>query len=860
MTRLYCYLFILSCLFIFSCNSPTSDQYISDWPTKVNRSWIGPEYWTNRLQDWELQEGRLVCLVSAPNRNAYLLTRELDSINGTLDMSVKVAILNQQHKQKDSSWVGVRIGAKGQFNDYRDNALYGEGLNVGMTADGYLFIKSPEYVTSQQVPLENGELSLRWELEPEGKGETYTLRVAAYSANGETALASTLAENISAQEVVGGIALVSHFAEGDQQQEQASAAFRDWSISGTKVKAYPERTFGPILFSQHTLSKQILTMTAQMPPIGKADDQVVGLEIEREGSWKKVGEASIHPLARTATFEVPKWVDTANVPYRLTYQMWTHGDKQQSFFYEGVIRKNPVDKEELVVAGFTGNNDLGFPNSDLFENVQKQNPDMLFFSGDQIYERVAGYGIQTTPISKAALDYLRKWYLYGWAFGDLMRDRPTVAIPDDHDVYHGNIWGEGGKAAQKEGTNFDRQDSGGFKMPAEWVNMVIRTQTSHLPAPYDPTPMKQGIQVFYTDMSYGGVSFAIIEDRYFKSAPKALLPTADINNGWAQNRSFNPKTQADAPEAVLLGPRQLRFLEEWVGDWSGGVWMKMLLSQTIFANVATLPEAEIHDKIVPKLRILNRDEYAEDDRPVADMDSNGWPQTGRDKALSILRKGFAFHLAGDQHLGSTIQYGIDTYGDASYALCVPSVSNVWPRRWYPPEPGGNHQEGMPRYAGNFEDGFGNKMTVLAVSNPYFTGREPAILYDRATGYGIARLHRENRTISMANWARDTDPTTAGALPYEGWPIVIDQLDNYGREAVSYLPNIAVVGMEDPVLQVIDEETDEMVYTLRMRGTEFRPMVFRKGTYTVRVGEPGTDRMRTLAGVEDGSAATVRIEF
>ncbi len=45
-----------------------------------------------------------------------------------------------------------------------------------------------------------------------------------------------------------------------------------------------------------------------------------------------------------------------------------------------------------------------------------------------------------------------------------------------------------------------------------------------------------------------------------------------------------------------------------------------------------------------------------------------------------MRKGIAFLIAGGQHLGSTIQYGIDGDNDAGEALCMQSVANVWRRR------------------------------------------------------------------------------------------------------------------------------------------------------------------------------------
>jgi hypothetical protein len=68
---------------------------------------------------------------------------------------------------------------------------------------------------------------------------------------------------------------------------------------------------------------------------------------------------------------------------------------------------------------------------------------------------------------------------------------------------------------------------------------------------------------------------------------------------------------------------------------------------------------------------MRPDEYCEDEAPVADHDSNGWPQTPRNQALRAMRRARAVHISGDQHLGSTIQYGIENWNDASWAICVP---------------------------------------------------------------------------------------------------------------------------------------------------------------------------------------------
>lgn len=157
--------------------------------------------------------------------------------------------------------------------------------------------------------------------------------------------------------------------------------------------------------------------------------------------------------------------------------------------------------------------------------------------------------------------------------------------------------------------------------------------------------------------------------------------------------------------------------------------------------------------------------------------------------MKAIRKGFVFHLAGDQHLGSTIQYGVDEWNDSGYALCVPSISNHWPRRWYPLEEGGNRDLEMPKYTGEYEDGFGNQMTVHAASNPTFTNKEPSRLHDRATGYGIVRLNKRNRDITLECWPRLANPELGDKEQYEGWPIKITQEDNYGRKAQAFYPKL-----------------------------------------------------------------------
>jgi alkaline phosphatase D len=857
------------------------DSFKSQLPPGVQRTWIGPHYWANPLQDWCLNDGRMECIVSGGNRNVFLLTYRLDQSPGDFKMRVRLGRLDDTDQNPNEGYAGFKIGIRGQFNDFRDDAVHGQGFPVGITMDRKLFIGALDEI-SESVPLSLQDLVL--ELDARVVAGKYDLVLSAYNKK-DGPYERIARKGIDPDWLFGGVSLICSYGklaplparhpaiEDDNKNFQHDTGrggnvrfwFSDWELSGSKVRSYPEQAFGPILFTQYTLSDSIMKMTAQMPPVGDKDPQTVRMEIQAgEQSWQTLGDAKIDSLARTATFRVENWNSRSDINYRLSYGPLMAGGEERIYTYEGTVRKEPWDQEDFVVAAFTGNNDLGFPNSDIMKQLLYHDPDLLFFSGDQIYEGVGGYGIQRLPLNTAALDYLRKWYIYGWTYRDLMKNRPTVSIPDDHDVYHGNIWGEAGKAAPSHLSGYEAQDPGGYRMLPAWVNMVQRTQTSHLPDPYDPTPVKQGIGVYYCAMNYAGISFAILEDRKFKSAPKPLLPQAEIENGWATNKKFNAKQEADIPGAVLLGDRQLNFLHEWSKDWRNHTWMKVALSQTIFANVATLPREETYsDKIVPKLRILKEDEYPADDIPVSDMDSNGWPQSGRNKALQELRRCFALHIAGDQHLGSIIQYGIDKWHDAGYAFCVPAISNVWPRRWYPSEDGKNRPANAPRYTGDFEDGFGNKISVLAVSNPVFTGLKPSRLYDRATGYGIVRFNRMTRDIIIECWPRLADSYMADSEQYTGWPIKINQIDNSIQSAAFNLPEINIQGLTDPVVQVIDESNDEVVYTLRIRGDKFQPKVYHAGSYRLKIGDPGSAKVKEIRNIpvlKKGTRRTIQVDF
>jgi hypothetical protein len=126
-----------------------------------------------------------------------------------------------------------------------------------------------------------------------------------------------------------------------------------------------------------------------------------------------------------------------------------------------------------------------------------------------------------------------------------------------------------------------------------------------------------------------------------------------------------------------------------------------------------------------------------------------------------------------------------------------------------------------------------------------------------------RLNKKEQTITMECWPRYSDPSKENAIQYPGWPLTIDMQDNYGRKATAFLPTLKFEGMERPVVQVIEESSGEIVYTVRTKSNTFKPKAFKRTVYTVKVGEPGTDRMQTLENVlplKRGDEKTVVLKF
>ncbi|NND97654.1 MAG: sulfatase-like hydrolase/transferase [Pirellulaceae bacterium] len=489
-----------------------------------------------------------------------------------------------------------------------------------------------------------------------------------------------------------------------------------------------------ILWTQYCRSGNTvkLSVHTDSDPLHPSSSQIQ-LEVEREGAWQPIAEAPIGMLTAMAEFRIEALDPAKDLKYRV---------RSGESSLDGVIRHEPADIDTLKLMAVACVNDKWFPYDKAIAQMIEQNPDLVFFAGDQIYESNAGGQVADAAteadVPMAMANYLAKWRRFGLTFRDLLKDRPSIMITDDHDVYANDLWGDGGRRMTGDRT------TGGYNMHPQWVNAVERTQTWHLPDAANPGPWGDGVRAYYTDLDYASVSFAILEDRKFKSPPSAVLSKAivDPQQPDQPNRTlevikdpaFDTAT-LDRDDLNLLGAEQESFLRDWASKVVQNDNLAAVLSQSPFVNIGNY------------------------DVRYGDMDANGWPQSARNRALRTIAPTQAIMISGDIHFGTLHQHGIDQWGDGPWSYSLPAFSSKPNRNWGPSAaPQGGAIAGIAG-SGNHVDRFGNRITVA--------GTAPGV-----SGYGLVVFDKRNRRITCQLHTLDEqrDPAPRVVAP---WPFTIE---------------------------------------------------------------------------------------
>jgi len=399
----------------------TPDAKATDaWSRTNDRVWLGGHYWANPMEDWQIADGGAECRSLGGNRSIHSLTHQLTSPAKGFTMSVQVSQLEVRGKDAGA---GFRLGVRSELNEYRSNSFAAGGINAGV-ADGRLVLGPKSEPLAAGADPKKIELLLTGV----GSGAEVTLTLEARAVGNGTSLGK-VAHTVPAATLLGNVALVSNYGpdgtknahEGGQSPSQEGSRYRftNWKMSGEAFTISPAQRFGPLLWAMYSLSDSrtsegfVMKISALTGPMGRDDSQVVELQVQRGGVWQSLGEAKLDPDAWVATFRIPRWDEKKATPYKLLYREKHRDGTVTPDEWTGTIQSNPVGRP-LRMAAMTCQNDYAFPYEPVARNVAKLKPDLVFFSGDQIYESHGGFGIIRAPAGPAILNYLRKFYQFGW--------------------------------------------------------------------------------------------------------------------------------------------------------------------------------------------------------------------------------------------------------------------------------------------------------------------------------------------------------------------------------------------------------------------------------------------------------------
>lgn len=789
--------------------TPQSDDQlreISTWQQSdelPERRWLGTGFWGNRLQDWSIRQGKLVCTSARLRmpKTMHSLQWRSTGANGELQLKTRLTL----PKGSNNGFAGLLIGAGQSYLDWQAAALIsgtpgtGGGLMATIDFGGNHALRirdnndnSPQLtiapvfrdlkiIQPAQRPKGSPELVLNLEVIPTGTQHS-TVRLSSWNKTETRLLSAVELTGVPREQLQGNIALV---ANGGKLG--AEVIFEDWWVGGEGMEQHPERGFGPIAGTLYAHSAGKLKVALQLVPQGIHGQKIpqgLIVNIEKKdtsGNWKTVAS----PIAVSSDdyhtlFTVNDWdghqtaslracfkdLDGTLYHYPFTVIPEPAAGEQvdigtfSCFGTMSLYAQRPLAapaRDEVLIGRWTKAN-VYYPFAETVTRAQQQDADIFFFTGDQYYEnRPTAPDSDPNPLE----DYFYKFLLWHWAFQGITANYPSILQTDDHDVFHGDIFGE-----DKIG-NTQTDQHGGYHRSLEFVNMVHKTMTSQNPDTLEPTASpRSGLTNYYTSFEYGDVSFFVLEDRKFKKGAKS--------------------EDADYPE-TYLGERQLQHLRNWC-ETPMPDKRKVLISQTIYAAMSLDAKGNLP----------------------YDWDVNALYVDERNEIVRMLGEAKAVILSGDQHLSTFSRLGYASHNDKTkpiedaeyfngpYQFVAPPGGNVFWRWFWPNDELRElaQPESDISYVGGFRDFFGNPFTMLAVANPErkelqtnmtrirhsVTQEEAAkgathqYRTNKGDGFGMMRFNSKEEIMTVEAWP------VYGETQYPGFPQVIsyESIESTGK--------------------------------------------------------------------------------
>jgi len=211
---------IIAMLAIASCT--TKEKFSADFNNINDRIWPGRDFWSIPLEDWKIEDGKLLCQGIVPNSRVNILSYILSPDKGNFEVSARIMLAD---KGDVGGSAGFLLGVTDQEDpDVRAACYFGEGVKAGISLNGFAFLKD------NKIDLPSGFDYSEVIITVAGNNNQLKMNITDKNDNGPDVL------KCKVDGIEGLVALANNIRQGGNQKPGNSKfAFDDIKLSGSKL-------------------------------------------------------------------------------------------------------------------------------------------------------------------------------------------------------------------------------------------------------------------------------------------------------------------------------------------------------------------------------------------------------------------------------------------------------------------------------------------------------------------------------------------------------------------------------------------------------------------------------------------------
>ena len=212
----------------------TANSFKSKWHLLPGTGRVGEDLCAQGLQDWCIKDRALNCVTHGVDRMVHVLTHQLSAGNHSFRANLIFRFLNQPAQEDDKeNFAGLRLGIKVRFEDHRSATILDDGIDAGVTRNGYLFIGKTISEKKIDEKIVTEKIRLQLSVTPQSSGGNF-VKLKALDKSGNT-IATLSSSAFGAAAWQGNIALISNCKANKENTDQPTIAITKFEIEGEKI-------------------------------------------------------------------------------------------------------------------------------------------------------------------------------------------------------------------------------------------------------------------------------------------------------------------------------------------------------------------------------------------------------------------------------------------------------------------------------------------------------------------------------------------------------------------------------------------------------------------------------------------------